>query len=404
MKKFMFSLMAVAAMTACSKDPQNFVESNQTPEEGGAAEQVLLTTNVKASVVPKSAGGVDAWDGAQHLHIYGVKRQSSVNPNYANQSDVLIDDVVAVSPVEGAADNSIGVFKENRWDLLQARNGELVNPGELFYYEGNNAYDFFAFYIDDIEGQLVKEQAKVYVPIEINGGQDVMIAKADITSDSDKAFGEGLWPAGWDERYAYSAYAARRGVHPSLNFEHQLVRFRFYIESGSEFTTTGQPENLVVKGLSVTSQYKADLCVAGNERGLTNISDETKDLALCSLDPQTKALVPLVPYEVHDKNTVITDESNLIGESLMVFPGKDEYTITLHMRQYNNDETFPVTLKFSDVKDGLEGQTAFEAGYSYKVYINVVGIEDVELSAELEEWKDGGRVEIDSDLPPVPVE
>ena len=74
------------------------------------------------------------------------------------------------------------------------------------------------------------------------------------------------------------------------------------------------------------------------------------------------------------------------------------------MSQYNNDETLAVTLKFSDVKDGLEGQTAFEAGYSYKVYINVVGIEDVELSAELEEWIDGGRVEIDSDLPPVPVE
>ena len=404
MKKFMFSLMAVAAMTACSKDPQNFVESNQTPEEGGAAEQVLLTTNVKASVVAKSAGGVDAWDGAQHLHIYGVKRQSSVNPNYANQSDVLIDDVVAASPVEGAENNAIGVFKENSWNLLQARNGELANPGELFYYEGNNAYDFFGFYIDDIENQLVKEQSRVYVPIEINGGQDVMLAKADPVSDSDKAFGAGLWPAGWNSRYAYSAYAARRGVHPSLNFEHQLVRFRFYIESGSKFITTGQPENLVVKELYVTSQYKADLCVAGNERGLKNISTETKQLALCSLNPQTKALETLVPYEVHDQDAQIEPGSNLIGESLMVFPGKTEYAIKLVMSQYNQDNTLDVTLSFDKVKDGIDGQTAFEAGYSYKVYIKVVGIEDVDITAELEEWKDGGRVEIDSDLPPASVE
>ena len=36
MKKFMFSLLAVAAVAACSKAPQENVELNSAPEESGA--------------------------------------------------------------------------------------------------------------------------------------------------------------------------------------------------------------------------------------------------------------------------------------------------------------------------------------------------------------------------------
>ena len=391
MKKFMFSLMAVAAMAACSKGPQDFTDPNLAPEESGAPEAVLLSTNVKASVVAKSQGGVDAWNGAQHLHILGIRRQSSANPDYTNQEAVLIDNVTAVSPVEGQGSNSIGVFK----------------PGteESFYYEGNYTYDFFGYYIDDLNIIIRKEAKGVYVPIEITGGQDVMLAKANTVEDlaKSKEAGDFTGDENFDHRYAYSAYAARRGVHPSLNFEHQLVRFRFYIESGSDFEEGGN-DALVVKSLSVTSKYRAELCVAGTERGLANIVDETKDLALCSLDSETKELVDLVPYLVHDKDAELEEDANLLGESLMVFPGEQEYKINLVLNQFGNDNPLALNLKFSDVKEGMQNQTAFEAGYSYKVYIKVVGLEDVELTAELEEWKDGGRVEIDSDDAPEVIE
>ena len=106
----------------------------------------------------------------------------------------------------------------------------------------------------------------------------------------------------------------------------------------------GSPEdNLVVKGLSVKSNYKADLCVAGGQQGLVNVVSETKDLVLCSLDPATKKLVDLIPYEVPDKDVVIEDESNLLGESVMVIPGEASYEIELVMSQSGSESKLPIT-------------------------------------------------------------
>lgn len=390
MKKFMFSLLAVAAVTACSKNPQDFNEPNLTPEESGAPEAVVLTTNVNASVELKSQGGVDAWNAAQNLHVYAFQRVSG-GVDYSTAVP-FIDNVSAVSPAEGQADNSIAVYK----------------PGtsESYYYEGNNTYDFYGFYVDDLAINPRPESAGMYIPVEITGGEDVMLAKADPQADYDYAKEKNLFTGDsdtWKVNYAYSAYAARRGVHPSLKFEHQLARFRFYIKSGSDFDVTGSSENLVVKGLSVKSKYKADLCVAGSQRGLVNVDSGVRDLTLRSLDPATKQLVDLVSYEVPDKDVVIEEDSNLLGESIMVIPGETSYDIELIMSQFGAENKLPVTLKIADVKDDENypvNQDVFQKGYSYKVYITVVGLEDAKISAELEPWTDGGRIDIDSDSAP----
>ena len=40
------------------------------------------------------------------------------------------------------------------------------------------------------------------------------------------------------------------------------------------------------------------------------------------------------------------------------------------------------------------------AGYSYLITVKVYGLEEVKISAELEPWKDGGRIDFDTDVPP----
>ena len=216
MKKFMFSLLAVAAVAACSKAPQENVELNSAPEESGVPEQVLLSTNVKATVEAKSQGGVDAWDATQNLHIYAYQRVAG-GVDYTTATP-LINNVLAVSPAAGQPDNTIGVYK----------------PGtsEPYFYEGSRTYDFYGFYVDDLAVTPRVENNALYVPLEISGGEDVMVAQADPQTDYNNAVTNNLFTgdaANWNVRYAYSAYAARRGVHPSLKFEHQLARFRFYI-------------------------------------------------------------------------------------------------------------------------------------------------------------------------------
>ena len=133
MKKIMFVFAAVATVAACSKNSQSFDNQNLTPEENGAPVAVEFSSNVVAAVSAKSQGGVDAWDAAQNLHIYGYKRVSG-GVDYSTTP--FIDNVIAVSPAEGAADNSLAVYR----------------PGtsNMYYYDGNYTYDFFGFYMDDL--------------------------------------------------------------------------------------------------------------------------------------------------------------------------------------------------------------------------------------------------------------
>lgn len=279
MKKIFFFAATVVAMAACQKEAQLPSNEFTAPAEGGDPVAVLFSSNVSAAVETKAQGGVDAWDATQNLHIYGFQRKDG-GVDYTTATP-FIDNVVATSPAEGAADNQLVV---------------LNAEGKPFYYVGNNTYDFYGFYVDDLNVNPLKTTNGVYIPVVISGGEDVMVAKANPEVDG---------VALSDPRYAYSAYAARRGVQPTLKFEHQLVRFRFLVESGTDFETVGDAyKNLIVTSLTINARNSADLYVAGERVGFANISNVRTDLVLRSLDA-TNSLVPLIPYEVHDQDATL---------------------------------------------------------------------------------------------------
>lgn len=388
MKKIFTFLATAAMLAACAKEtPQVPSNDFSAPAENGGQVAVLFNSNVIASVQTKAQGGVDAWNGNQNLYIYGFQR---VKGGIDYSATPFINNVVAVSPVEGAADNVVAVIDES--------------DNKPFYYVGNYTYDFYGYYVDDLDVDPIAEASGVRVPLVLTGGEDIMLAKADPAADVEKARTNGTFTGdnSWNDLYAYSAYAARRGVQPSLVFKHQLVRFTFQITSGSEFEDDNR---LTVTGLSVNARNVADLCVAGETTGLVNIQPDTAALELKSL--VDGALTDLEEYIVPNASEVITDGSNVLGESLMVIPNpapvvgeSDKYSMVLSMVQDGKSIDYPVDLKFTDVKGTVDGQTQFTAGYSYRITIKVYGLEKVELSAELEPWVPGGDIEIDTDDAP----
>lgn len=106
---------------------------------------------------------------------------------------------------------------------------------------------------------------------------------------------------------------------------------------------------------------------------------------------------------------LLKKDANKLGESLMVIPNEpvkgvvDTFEATLTMTQFGKEQILPLYLRITDVK-GSDGrpvaQTQFTAGYSYLITIKVYGLEEVKISAELEPWKDGGRIDFDTDVPP----
>ena len=264
------------------------------------------------------------------------------------------------------------------------------------------------------------------LPIVIDGGQDIMLAKADTAYAARKAFGENLErkPAGWKSGYAFSAYAARREVHPILQFEHQLVQLVFKVESGTDF---GSSPQLYVDKVAVNKvNTKANLYIASVEipQGLYDFAaasgdDVNKDVLLVQQASSTgqNGLEVLQKVNVPSLN----DDAKTIGAPLMLFP-EDSYEIALTLSQTGvtqDVEPLVRTINIADVKVlvqdesgknpedsgytptyGATSQSKFEAGYSYVITIKVYGLESVDITAELAPWKEGGKIDIDTDEAP----
>ena len=162
MKKF-FALCAVASMfVACAKEStDSLVEDFLTPEENAGQVAVQFKSNVTASVQTKAQGGVDQWNAKQDLYIYGFQRVSGA-VDYRTATP-LIDNVLTKSP------------SDNGSSALSVVNSE----GDPFYYVGNYVYDFFGYYLDDLSASVQRRTDGVYVDVELTGGEDVMLAKAD---------------------------------------------------------------------------------------------------------------------------------------------------------------------------------------------------------------------------------
>ena len=366
-KSLLFAALAVTVAAACSKTGS----VPQEPADKGEAVPVLLSVSSPRSIEVKSTGAATGSWAGQTLNIYSYEAGVA---DYS-AATAFIDNVEATAPSTGPAD---GIT--------------LTNPAtrEPFYYVTGKYYDFFGYYMDDAATATPSVLADgVYVPFTIDGSQDLMVATSDKAADIAAA------GASITEDKVYSAYAARRGVQPKLVFKHQLARFTFEIVAGVE-----SGNNVNVDGISIESVASGELKVVGADRGLANLASDKVELKLQekSLNGTTmQALSPVKPNAYDGSKTNVKS----IGESLMVVPGEASYKLTVYTSQEGTQTAIaPLewTLNIGDITGAPEGAVAFEAGYTYKVTIVVYGLEEVKISVELEEWKDGGSTIIDPDL------
>lgn len=374
MKKYHLfaAVAAIASLAACTKSPVTTVE-----QEEDARVAVRFGLGAPLDVRVKSVGSVggteaqgNVWNG-QELKIYGFERTVADFTSAA-----FIDNVSATAPV--------GEQK----GALSVTNAAANN--EPFYYTSGLYYDFYGYFIDDAAtAEPVKTAEGIYVPFTLDGSQDLMIAKADQQTDIDAAGAADKVT----EARAYSAYAARRGVQPTLSFKHLLSRFTFKIVAGSESAA-----DISVDAISLVSRNSGNLVVVGGARGLADIAENTVELFLQQRG-ENGAMETLTPAKT-GAYTESRDNAVSVGESLMVIPGEAEYALKIYMSKDGSEtaiEPYTRTIKISEITGAPEGATAFDAGYSYDVTAVIYGLEDVRITAELEPWKDGGHTTIDPD-------
>lgn len=417
-KMFLFALAAAGMLTACSNDDTL----------GGNGEQNVSELQIRLGVASSkvqtrgtgTVGGMtdaeNVWAG-QTLWVYMLQKGSMDLAYYKAPA------------VGGVATPDVEVFNNKKFTAPDAANNTksglaTTADGTIAYYPVSGNYDFWGYRVDDAAGAtpVVKTvddtgaaveanvATKRVVDITIDGSQDIMAGKAVPSTDEVTKLGN------YADNF-YSAYAARKGVQPNITFNHLLTRFTFEVRAGSKATAGlpagGNTDAVKVTGVSVDSKTTGTLTVAytGATKEAAELLTFTGDASALTLKQRDAALAdnnaPLVALE--PVSLTWTDDAATIGdvikvgEALLVAPGETEYPLTISLSQDVLEQltgakvTKPLEQKATIKMDGVK---AFEPGKSYKVTITVYGLQEIEVTATLVPWADGGSIDIDDDRNP----
>ena len=230
------------------------------------------------------------------------------------------------------------------------------------------------------------------IDVVLYGNNDLLYAGTDRNKDLGQNGGADL-----NVNDLYSAYSARRGVHPVLRFSHALTCFKFIVRG------VGNKYDLCqVTGLQVEAGNSGTLVLGKNFVGFTP-SDEIGTLKLKKGDEdfEISAVTP-------NASSVPLGGNNA---SIMVVPGQESMKVTLGLIQSpeNKDVEFSFDVRSSDILITDENgrsyySPTFLAGYSYNIIMYVYGAEKIEISAAVDSWFSGGEFDVDPDNGVKPVE
>lgn len=398
--------LAIAAMSAfvfcsCSSDEEN------APVVGGVDGLQPITIGLSESTGAQvkgtgTVGGVDdetnIW---QYEDIYVLMMTSNEdcletkedgwNYTYVKELGYQFNNTFWARPVQNG--------KLSILDYLIDGNG---NTGKkTMYYPINGESQFFAYYVDKAcednqeNGHPNVEVGKETATLDFktDGSNDIMLGVAkDI---------KGNIPGN------FTAAGARDKDNPNkpvITMKHMTTRFTFELKSGDE-----KAEGVEVESIDVMSLIEGTLVVAYKDaascpESLIEFTGEKEHVYLKEVDPDA----PVASRENGKPQLkafggqVMGGEgfTKKVGDALFVNPGENVYKLRVRQKVMALIDDVPTpkeTTSDLEIKLNKEGSVAFEAGHSYNVKITIYGLEEIQVSAELEPWINGGEIELGGD-------
>ena len=164
------------------KSYRGSADTQFSPEE---SRLVIMSVGNTDNIILKGSGAIengdyDVWDG-KPIYVYAFKRDlmtSFAATSMDDSESCLID----------ASRDELGSLagKRAKVGMLDAY---VVWDGiekAVYYHPGNYPYDFYAYYIDNMEvpsEQISRTDDSVSFPVEIDGSTDFMSAKAELTEE-----------------------------------------------------------------------------------------------------------------------------------------------------------------------------------------------------------------------------
>ena len=374
-KLLSFLFCAVLAL-GCNKN-----DVGETKEEFVDDSPVAIRLSAgDPSYVMTTKAAVEEWSNSV-LNVFGMKRGrgTAVGDGVYDFNDKVTNIVDYETAAASGEFAELEIFsdKENRIP---------------FYYTDGYVYDFYGYHLGGATAAARPVSGDVYsYDVEFDGSNDLMYATTDKGEDIRES--ENAAAASATEAEVYSSWAARRGIHPTLKFEHALARLNFIVQGkGNKF------QDVIITGVSVKSVNTGVLTVVGPEMGF----EPAEGVAMATLSLKG------VGDAVVDKNDSKAPLGGP-GACLMVAPDMETIDVVIKMKHKNGAvlDDYKFTAKASEVVLEEGGNkvdvTAFEAGKSYNFIVNVYGPEEIKVTAELADWLPGGDFEFDPDdyFPPV---
>ena len=401
MKKSIFFAAAFAGvLCSCSQDEVNegggAVLDGRVPIQIGVSQPSVSVSRGIGTVGGTEESGANVWQGQQFK--VSMFEKGTYQPAVDEEDNQLFMN----------ADFDAPVGYDNDYATASVQTGNK-------YYPTEGEFDFVGYYLDGAEQDAVPaptEEGPYTVNVTIDGSQDIMTASAVPTEE------DLLLPPydGVDVTRLFSAYSARQGVVPVLNFQHKLVRLVFNAKPGNVNASStaelgGDEYGVQIKSISIESQNTGVLTVAQLDEkghvvpGKLEFSGDSVPLSLkqrqAGDDLGTMELVDLTPAVLHWDSEAAEGEGagilEQVGEALLVQELKGEgeaYKMTIVLNQLMPGEQTP--REFTMTKDVRlpEGQS-FKAGSSYNVNITVWGLEQISIKASLTAWEEGGNIDLD---------
>lgn len=373
---FFYAALAGVALVSCSKDkdieaPAYNGQSEDAPQaisfQVGSSFNVTTRGAVGGSGVE---GDENNWQG-ETLYVSMFEKESmnlAANQTDAG-SELYFDRTPVIAPNTGAT-------------------GTASYTGHK-YYPTSGDFDFFAYHIGDADTvdfrPVVDEKNETVAyqfDVTIDGTNDLMTAKAKMNRADSVSYKTN--ELGYKYNRIYSAYSARRDIHPRFTFEHELSRFIFNAIAMDE-KAAGDNGIVIDKIVIKDAKVKATMTIAALEEESLGVDflDDTKDLELQGRN--------------EDEETLILNQKVRLGESMLLNPDVASYVAEIHYSQVKTHDDGSETSLKNKFEATIEapGKKLFEKGYQYNVNISVYDFQEIVLTCDLTPWTEGEPIPVD---------
>lgn len=417
-------MTALVLLSGCNKDNEFSVDidlnnSSEVPIKLG-------TYNGTTSAMTRaSIESLDEMVGTNdRVGVFCLAARRTDVKSSQTESDINWTTPVDSPSNDGAYGDEYGSSTNGRyWDNLccevQKINGEYrivpVQEGDANYkpyyqyYPITSVfgYDFYSYYPYQNNAKVTCNKNSIYVNFAITGKEDIIYGKSEEVNDAyfsgytvDTELLKSLKMSYYSAKFFRKNPKKTDNAH--IKLEHKMARFRFHVFPGpdSEYEepkTYDDAKKLCVKEIKINqvpNQLRlvvADRANKANTGTLTAVGSSKADFYVFTEGGAALEDSPIVLGTKVENGVTVPDTAE-VGDYMMLPPGGNQYYMSVKLADATNpDREYPSE---TNIAINLKSGKKFEAGKTYNVYLQVAGLKEIGISAELADWEDGGEMDL----------